>query len=170
MPVPEFSGRGHTEGDIVARLPEQETSSPTARCPRSTPSDVMASTVARLSSLAGPRAGRLRRLLETSGLSPEQAGQYVRRMQEPGALTAALSWYRALPLYARDPVGHVRVPTLHVWSTRDGALGRAATEQTRRFVDAPYRLEVLEGVPHFIPELAPARTTEFVTEHIRAHG
>ena len=119
--------------------------------------------------LAGDGAA-LRRLLLTSGLPPELAEHYVRRMREPGALTAALAWYRALPLDARDPVGRVRVPTLHLWSTRDAALGRTATEQTRRFVDAPYRLEVLEGVPHFIPELAPERVAELVTEHVRAHA
>ena len=119
--------------------------------------------------LAGDGAA-LRRMLQISGLSPELAEHYVRRMQEPGALSTALAWYRALPLDARDPVGTVRVPTLHLWSTRDFALGRAATEQTRRFVDAPYRLEVLEGLPHFIPELAPDRVAELVTEHVRAHG
>ena len=119
--------------------------------------------------LAGDGAG-LRRMLQISGLSSELAEHYVRRMQEPGALSTALAWYRALPLDARDPVGTVRVPTLHVWSTRDAALGRAATEQSRRFVDAPYRLEVLEGVPHFIPELAPGRVAELVTEHVRAHA
>ncbi len=119
--------------------------------------------------LAGDGAG-LRRMLQAGGVPPELSARYVRRMQEPGALTAALAWYRALPFDARDPVGTVRVPTLHLWSTRDVALGRAATEQTRRFVDAPYRLEVLEGVPHFIPELAPGRVAELVTEHVRAHG
>jgi pimeloyl-ACP methyl ester carboxylesterase len=119
--------------------------------------------------LAGDGAA-LRRMLLTSGLSAELSEHYVRRMQEPGALTAALAWYRALPLDARDPVGTVRVPTLHLWSTRDVSLGRAATEQSRRFVDAPYRLEVLEGLTHFIPELAPERVAELVTEHVRAHG
>ncbi|WP_100499971.1 alpha/beta fold hydrolase [Geodermatophilus chilensis] len=112
----------------------------------------------------------LRRLLATSGLPADVADHYVRRMQEPEALSAALAWYRALPLDARNPVGRVRVPTLHVWSTRDAALGRTATEQTQAFVDAPYRLEVLEGVPHFIPEVAPDRVAELITEHVRAHG
>jgi pimeloyl-ACP methyl ester carboxylesterase len=119
--------------------------------------------------LAGDGAA-LRRLLLTSGLSPELSEHYVRRMQEPGALATALAWYRALPFDAGDPVGTVRVPTLHVWSTADASLGRTATERTRRFVDAPYRLEVLEGVPHFIPELAPDRVAQLVTEHVRAHG
>ena len=112
----------------------------------------------------------LRRMLLTSGLPLDAADRYVERMREPGALSAALAWYRALPLDARNPVGRVRVPTLHVWSTRDAALGRTATEQTRAFVDAPYRLEVLEGVAHFIPEIVPGQVAELVLEHVCAHG
>ena len=109
----------------------------------------------------------LRRMLRSGGLDDALADHYVRRMQEPGALSAALGWYRALPWAGRDPVGTVRVPTLHVWSTGDAFLGRAATEATERFVDAPYRLEVLEGVPHWIPELAADRVAELVTAHVR---
>ena len=109
----------------------------------------------------------LRRLLLHSGLPEHLAEHYVTRMREPGALTAALAWYRALPLGLHDPVGSTRVPTLHVWSSGDVALGRAATEDTARFVDAPYRLEVLEGLPHWIPELAPDRVAELVAAHVR---
>ena len=89
-------------------------------------------------------------------------------MQEPGALSAALGWYRALPL-ARPRPGRARcrVPTLHVWSTGDAFLGRAATEATAQFVDAPYRLEVLDDVTHWIPELAADRVAELVTAHVR---
>ncbi|MDP9390760.1 MAG: alpha/beta fold hydrolase [Actinomycetota bacterium] len=109
----------------------------------------------------------MRRMLQRSGLSEEVAAHYVARMREPGALSAALGWYRALPFGARDRVGTVRVPTLHVWSTGDAFLGRAGIEATSRFVDAPYRLEVLQGVPHWIPELAADRVAELVTAHVR---
>ncbi|WP_170977650.1 alpha/beta fold hydrolase [Blastococcus sp. CCUG 61487] len=112
----------------------------------------------------------LRRLLSRGGLEEDLVDHYVTRMQEPGALSSALGWYRALPWSGRDPVGTVRVPTLHVWSTGDAFLGRTATEATERFVDAPYRLEVLEGVPHWIPELAPDRVAELVTAHVRTGG
>jgi pimeloyl-ACP methyl ester carboxylesterase len=116
------------------------------------------------------RGGRqLRRGLRGGGLSREAAAHYVARMQEPGALSAALGWYRAMPLGARDRVGRVRVPTLHVWSTGDAFFGRAATEATARFVDAPYRLEVLEGVSHWLPELAADRVAELVTAHVRSN-
>jgi pimeloyl-ACP methyl ester carboxylesterase len=111
----------------------------------------------------------LRRMFLRSDLPPDVAEHYLARMREPGALSAAIAWYRALPLDVRDPVGQVRVPTLHVWSTGDAFLGRTAIEQTRRFIDAPYRLEVLEGVSHWIPELAPGRVAELVTQHVRAH-
>jgi pimeloyl-ACP methyl ester carboxylesterase len=109
----------------------------------------------------------LRRSLSRGGLPAGAVDRYVTRMREPGALSAALNWYRALPWSVRDPVGEVGVPTLHVWSTGDAFLGRAATEATSRFVGGPYRLEVLEGVPHWIPELAADRVGELVTAHVR---
>ena len=109
----------------------------------------------------------LRRMLRNGGLPPEAAAHYARRMREPGALSAMLGWYRALPLSGRDQVGPVRVPTLHVWSTGDAFLGRAATEATARFVDAPYRLEVLEGISHWIPELAADRVCDLVTAQVK---
>ena len=109
----------------------------------------------------------LRRLLGHSGLPATSVDRYVARMREPGALSAALGWYRALPWSGRHPVGRVRVPTLHVWSTGDTFLGRAATEATAKFVTAPYRLEVLDDVPHWIPEVAADRVAELVSAHVR---
>ena len=110
----------------------------------------------------------LRGVLENGGLPEDAVARYVDRMREPGALSAALAWYRAVPFGARDAVGRVGVPTLHVWSSGDVFLGRTATERTRDFVTGPYRLEVLEGVPHWIPELAAERTAELVVAHTRA--
>jgi pimeloyl-ACP methyl ester carboxylesterase len=109
----------------------------------------------------------LRKMLRAGGLPDDSVERYVQRMREPGALTAALNWYRALPYGARDGVGRVTVPTLHVWSTGDAFLGRAATEGTRQYVTGPYRLEVLDGVTHWIPELAAERTGELVVAHVR---
>jgi pimeloyl-ACP methyl ester carboxylesterase len=109
----------------------------------------------------------LRRALRHGGCPGDAVDRYVTRMQEPGALSAALGWYRALPWSARDPVGRVRVPTLHVWSTDDPVLGRAATEATEQFVDARYRLVILDGVSHWIPEREPDRVAELVASHVR---
>jgi pimeloyl-ACP methyl ester carboxylesterase len=116
--------------------------------------------------LAG-NAAPLARMLSRGGLPDDAVERYVARMREPGALSGALGWYRAMPWSARERVGKVHVPTLHLWSTGDAFLGRAATEDTARFVDAPYRLEVLQGVSHWIPELAPEIVADLVTAHAR---
>jgi pimeloyl-ACP methyl ester carboxylesterase len=109
----------------------------------------------------------LRGLLRSGGLPRDAVDRYVARMREPGALSSALGWYRAIPWSGRDPVGTVRVPTLHVWSTGDTFLGRAGAEATERHVQAPYRLEILEGVSHWIPELAADRLAELISTHVR---
>jgi pimeloyl-ACP methyl ester carboxylesterase len=110
----------------------------------------------------------LRRMLKRGGLPDTVAEHYVARMREPGALSAALAWYRALPWDGRDRVGTVRVPTLFVWSTGDTFLGRTAAEATGDFCAGPYRLVVLDDVTHWIPELAPDRVAELVTAHVRS--
>ena len=48
----------------------------------------------------------LRGMLRGGGLSREAAAHYVARMQEPGALSAALGWYRAMPVRGARPGGH----------------------------------------------------------------
>ena len=108
----------------------------------------------------------LRRALVRTGLPADLADHYVRRMREPRALSSALGWYRALPWSSPDPVGTVRVPTLHLWSTEDPTLNRAGVAASDRFVEAPYRLEVLEGLPHWIPEVAPERVAALLMAHV----
>jgi len=91
--------------------------------------------------------------LRRAGLSAAKAREYTARMSEPGALTAALNWYRANT--SSLAIGDVDVPTLYIWSTGDAALGRRAAELTADYVKGPYRFEVLDGVSHWIPEEAP---------------
>lgn len=112
----------------------------------------------------------LRRALERSGLPADMAARAVERMREPGALTAALNWYRALPLASpSSAIGRIEVPTLYVWSTGDTALGRAAAERTADWVDAPYRFEVLDGVSHWITETAADTLDRLLVEHVTTY-
>jgi pimeloyl-ACP methyl ester carboxylesterase len=105
-------------------------------------------------------------LLRRSGVPAEDASRYAARMREPGALRAALHWYRALPL-ARTPVASVTVPTTYVWGDRDPALGRRAAEDTERFVRAPYRFVELDA-GHWLPEIAPAEVADAVADRVAA--
>jgi pimeloyl-ACP methyl ester carboxylesterase len=90
---------------------------------------------------------------------------YIRRLSEPDALTAALNWYRALDMNLC--VGDVAVPTLYVWSTQDLALGEAAAIATAEYVTGPYRFEKLEGRSHWLLEEAPDEISRLMLEHLR---
>lgn len=111
-----------------------------------------------------------RRTLQRSGLSESRIDEYIEVLNEPGAATAAVNWYRALPFGPRGATQPVQVPTLYVYGDRDFALGRKAADLTARYVSGPYRFEVLEGVSHWIPEEVPERVANLVLEHARAYG
>ncbi|WP_430333277.1 alpha/beta fold hydrolase [Rhodococcus sp. ACT016] len=85
------------------------------------------------------------------GTAPDLIEEHVRLLSQPGALTAALNWYRALVREFSD-LPPVRVPTTYVWGTADPTLGPAAARRCAEFVDAPYRFVVLDGAGHWIPE------------------
>jgi pimeloyl-ACP methyl ester carboxylesterase len=115
-----------------------------------------------------------RRLLEGEGLRrvfdgmpPERAERYVERFSEPGALTAALNWYRAMR--APSNQGPIVTPTLYVWSTRDAAVGEVAARAVEQHVSGPYRFEVLKGVSHWITEEAPNELSALLVEHLAAY-
>jgi len=77
----------------------------------------------------------LRQLFADSGIEEPVAASYVEVLRQPGALTAALHWYRANDLRAPAATGPITVPTLYAWSTDDIALGRQAAETTAGYVD-----------------------------------
>ena len=108
----------------------------------------------------------LRQLFADSGIEADAARSYIETLRQPGALTAALNWYRANDLKALTEPGPISVPTLYVWSTADIALGRWAAEATAGHMAGPYRFEVLEGVNHWIPDVAADRLNPFLLEHI----
>lgn len=111
-------------------------------------------------------AAGLRTMFAASGLADHD--EYVRRMREPGALTAALNWYRAMEPGLVGDLGPITTPTLFVWGDRDLALGRRAAEATAGFVDGPYRFVPLEGVGHWIAEEVPERLNGLLLDHLAA--
>ena len=104
-----------------------------------------------------------------SSFPADAADEYVRVLSEPGAMTAALNYYRATRFDDQPPIGEITSPTLYVWSTDDMALGREAAEATGDHVAGPYRFEVLEGVSHWIPEHAADDFGRLLLEHLAAH-
>jgi len=108
---------------------------------------------------------RLRMMLNTAG-SEADTEEYMRVLGQPGALTAALNWYRAMKPGLVGDIGPITMPTMFVWSTNDIALGRVGAEATGQHVEGPYRFEVLEGVSHWIPEQAADDLNRLLLDHL----
>ncbi len=109
--------------------------------------------------------GRIfRRQLIKSGLPEERTSFYLDRI---GPMNGAINWYRGL-FFTAPARGEVTVPTMYIYGTADFALGRVAADLTERFVAAPYRYEVLDGVSHWIPEEVPDRVAALMLEHMRS--
>jgi pimeloyl-ACP methyl ester carboxylesterase len=102
--------------------------------------------------LLGADGAVLRRMMRAIG---PRAALYATAMREPGRLTAALNWYRALSSGQLATLGKVTVPTTYVWSDGDPAIGRPAALATATWVQADYRFVTLRGIGHWVPEEAP---------------
>ncbi|MEU8212130.1 alpha/beta fold hydrolase [Micromonospora sp. NPDC049044] len=112
-------------------------------------------------------AAALRKLLGGVGDGP-RVDRYAAPMREPGALTAALNWYRAMSRADLAGVGPVTVPTTYVWSGRDVAIGRTAAEACAANVTGDYRFVQLAGVSHWIPDAAPGPLAEAILARVSA--
>lgn len=86
--------------------------------------------------------------------------RYIADLSEPGALTAALNWYRAniAPQRLLAPSAQlppIHAPTMGIFSSGDIYLMEEAMEASAGFVQAPWRYERIEGATHWIPIDAP---------------
>jgi pimeloyl-ACP methyl ester carboxylesterase len=107
---------------------------------------------------------RLRRMLE--GVPPDRIESYLRPLREPGALTAALQWYRAMSPADLAGLGPVAVPTTLVWSDHDEAIGRTAAEGCAAYVTGEFAFLEVAGVTHWVPEEAPEAVSEAALDRI----
>ena len=116
-------------------------------------------------------------LLERSGarlramfgdLPPSRIDDYVRPLLEPGALTAALNWYRALG--TDGPTGSAMRPTTFVWGDQDVAIGPTAANGCKQWVDADYEFVPLPGASHWLADEVPAELARVVLARIGATG
>lgn len=91
-------------------------------------------------------------------------------MTEPSLLTAAINWYRALPLSDMRGVGEkVTVPTVYVWGDGDtGLLGKGARE-CDRYVSGAYLFETLHEVSHWMVDERPDAVADVLLEWFAAH-
>lgn len=117
--------------------------------------------------LLGNDAEFLRRIYDRK-VPRTHVDDYVTRLSEPGALTAALNWYRANKLSTME-VKPVTVPTMYVWGTEDVAVGSTAALATENYVEGPYQFVMLEELSHWMCEEAGSLISDVLLAHLSGH-
>mgnify|MGYP001069778037 CR=1 FL=1 len=92
-----------------------------------------------------------------ASIPSDQVKEYITVFSQPGALTAALNWYRANSFnleegYQGALFGPVWHPTLLIWGNQDIAVGRTAVVRTEQYMKGPYRLVELNAGHWLIQE------------------
>ncbi len=101
---------------------------------------------------------------------PDDAAEhYLDILRQPGAIEAAIEWYRAgASTFRNASAGQVKIPTLYIWGNADATVGRLAAESSAQFVDGPFRFVEIPDAGHFLTDEVPQRISELLIEHLRS--
>ena len=104
------------------------------------------------------------------GMSDEKMKEYIDVFSEPGALTSALNWYRALgdnSLSNLDNIESLEVntSTLFLWGNQDPSVGRVAVDGMAEFMKGSYTNVELEA-GHWLLVDKPERVISEILIHI----
>jgi pimeloyl-ACP methyl ester carboxylesterase len=118
----------------------------------------------------GALLGRVLRCVPSGAFSDADVRLYQRALTRPGALTAALNYYRAAflrgPRLLAEADRPIRTPTLVIWGERDPYLGLRLTEGLERW--APnLRLERLADAGHWVQNEAPERVNRLMIDFLK---
>lgn len=104
--------------------------------------------------------GLMARILRSAAVnkavfSREEIGYYAEAMAVPGALTAALAYYRNIGgiLKRLDELGAtIAQPTLVLWGAEDPALGTALVDACRSVVTGSFAAQIFAGAGHWLQQ------------------
>lgn len=103
-----------------------------------------------------------------SGLDPAAIDCYVTHFSSPGFLTGALNHFRAFDYADWLTLPAASIPTLFVWGSDDPFLAQSTARATREHVTGSYTEVQLNGVGHWVPELALVQVTDLLVDHLRS--
>lgn len=103
--------------------------------------------------------------------SAEDIDRRIDALKQPGALTAALNYYRAIVRSSAQAAGPrpIDAPVLVIWGERDRYLGRELAEPPRDLVPHA-RVEYLPDASHWVQSDQAERVTALLLDFLAAGG
>jgi pimeloyl-ACP methyl ester carboxylesterase len=118
----------------------------------------------------GNERNMFKAMLATQGVSAEESEPYRRALDSDEALRAVYNYYRAIPLWFKERLDPVPMPTLFIWPTGSENVASDSIKANANWVKGPYRLEVVEDVHQPVLQAEPERLTRMLLEHLSEHA
>jgi pimeloyl-ACP methyl ester carboxylesterase len=109
-------------------------------------------------------------MLAAQNVPPEESEPYRRALDSDEALRAVYNYYRAIPLWQKEHLDAVPMPTLFVWPPGSGNVSRSSVEANADWVTGPYRLEIVEDAHQPILQAEPEKLTRMLLDHLSEHA
>ncbi len=108
--------------------------------------------------------------VQKSVFTREETAKYQESMSKPGAMTAALNYYRQLfrhlPHTSWGTKFHVSAPTLLIWGEQDIALGIELTTGLEQWVDN-IEIKRIPDSGHWVQQEQPDKVNEYMLEFLQ---
>ena len=108
--------------------------------------------------------------VDKSHFGDEELAEFKAALAQPGALTAAINYYRALFRQGACGLFHgtgmlVQLPTLMIWGEEDTALGKELTYGTEQFVP-DLRIRYIPRCSHWVQQEQPDLVNQYMLEFL----
>jgi pimeloyl-ACP methyl ester carboxylesterase len=110
------------------------------------------------------------RMLEAQGVPDHESEPYRRALDDDDILRTVYHYYRAIPLWIREPIPPAAMPTMFIWPPGSENVTRSVAEATAEHVTGPYRFEIVEDVHQPVLQAAPATLTPLLVDHLNTHA
>jgi len=103
-----------------------------------------------------------------SEIEPEEVEAHLNVVGTSEALGAALNWYRAAFMSTPAPlVGQLSTPTTLIWGDQDPYLCGEAILATEGYMTGPYKLKIIKGAGHWLPEVLSDVVSKSILKQVR---
>ncbi|CAD5126140.1 DgyrCDS14309 [Dimorphilus gyrociliatus] len=106
--------------------------------------------------------------LQQRSLTEEEMEAFIYSISQPGALTATINYYRATFRYIipKEYRRTIKVPSLVIWGTKDGALSTSMAELSCKFVEARSSVDYVDGASHWVQQDNPEQVNKSIDKFI----
>lgn len=100
------------------------------------------------------------------------ADRHIKDLSRPGALTAALNWYRAnarpqMPAVSPSPAPKVAVPAMGLWGEGDPFMTEEHVKRSPERLAGPWRYEKISGAGHWLMLDKPGEVNRLLLEFLQ---